>query len=128
MNLITPSALAVALSVTITGSAATRTSKPDAYIAVGESVNCIGIRSYRSTHVRDDKTVDFEINNRTIYRNNLPYNCPGLGNEKRFVIETSQSQLCSVDTIGVVQDYGGSYSVGARCGLGKFQRMEKPRR
>lgn len=99
--------------------------KPDNLVAVGEPVDCITPHMIRSSHVRDDKTIDFEMNNRTIYRNTLPYSCPGLGFEERFSYKLSTSQLCSVDIITVLQSFGGGLSQGASCGLGKFQKMEK---
>jgi hypothetical protein len=99
--------------------------KPDNLVAVGEPVDCIMPHMLRSTHVRDDKTIDFEMNNGTIYRNTLPYSCPSLGFEERFAYKLSTSQLCSVDIITVLQSFGGGLSQGASCGLGKFQKMEK---
>ncbi|MCP5399149.1 MAG: hypothetical protein H6921_07580 [Sphingomonas sp.] len=97
----------------------------DDLVAVGEPVNCIMPSRIRSTHVRDDQTIDFEMNNGKIYRNTLPYSCPSLGFEERFSYKLSTSQLCSVDIIYVLHNYGGSLSQGAGCGLGQFQPMEK---
>lgn len=99
--------------------------KPDNLVAVGEPVDCIMPHLVRSSHVRDDKTIDFEMNNGAIYRNTLPYSCPSLGFEERFAYKLSTSQLCSVDIITVLQSFGGGLSQGASCGLGKFQKMEK---
>lgn len=45
--------------------------------------------------------------------------------EDRFSYKTSTSQLCSVDTIRVLHNYGGQLEEGVGCGLGKFQPMEK---
>ena len=100
--------------------------KPDPYVAKGEPVDCINIRSIRSSRVRDDRTIDFEVSNRKIYRNTLPNSCPNLGFEKRFSYRTSISQLCSVDIITVLWNVGPGLQPGASCGLGKFQPMEKP--
>ncbi|ETI63045.1 hypothetical protein C100_14775 [Sphingobium sp. C100] len=100
--------------------------KPDPYVAKGEPVDCIQIRSIRSTDVRDDSTIDFIMNNKKIYRNSLPNSCPSLGFEKRFSYRTSLSQLCSVDIITVLWSGGPGLQPGASCGLGKFQPMEKP--
>ena len=102
--------------------------KPDNLVAVGEPVDCINPRLIRSTHVRDDQTIDFEMNGNTIYRNTLPYKCSSLGFEERFAYKLSTSQLCSVDIITVLQSFGGGLSQGPSCGLGKFQKMEKPKK
>jgi hypothetical protein len=59
------------------------------------------------------------------YRNSLPNGCPGLRRDDAFSYRTSTSQLCSVDIIRVVENYGGRLQQGAGCGLGKFQPIEK---
>ncbi len=96
------------------------------YQPSGKPVDCIPIRSIRSSSVKDDRTIDFEVNNKRIYRNILPNSCPSLGFEKRFSYATSLSQLCSVDIITVLWNAGPGLQPGASCGLGKFQPMEKP--
>ena len=93
---------------------------------VGEPVNCIPLRSIRSTRVHDDRTIDFETNGRKVYRNVLPNSCPSLGFEERFLYKTSLSQLCSVDIITVL--YSSPPTQGASCGLGKFQPVQLARR
>lgn len=106
-------------------SAVAKDKKPDNLVAVGDPVDCISLATIRSSHVRDDRTIDFETTGRKVYRNTLPYSCPGLGFEERFAFKTSTSQLCSVDIITVLQSFGGGLSHGASCGLGKFQPMQK---
>jgi hypothetical protein len=101
---------------------------PDPYVARGKAVDCIPLRSIRSTQVRDDRTIDFIMTSNKIYRNSLPNSCPTLGSEKRFSYRTSQSQLCSVDIITVLYNIGSSLQPGASCGLGTFQPMERPAR
>ena len=99
---------------------------PDPYVpASGAAIDCVQIQSIRSTTVRDDRTIDFIMNGRKIYRNTLPNSCPSLGFEKRFSYRTSLSQLCSVDIITVLWNVGPGLQPGASCGLGKFQPMEK---
>lgn len=95
-------------------------------VPVGEPVSCIMPSQLRSTRVIDDQTIDFEMNNGTVYRNRLSHRCPGLKMEERFAYKISTSQLCSVDIITVLQSFGGGLSQGASCGLGTFQKMEKP--
>lgn len=86
----------------------------------GAPVDCIQPNRIRETRVRDDSTIDFYMNDRTVYRNKLPQSCPELGFQEKFGYETSINQLCSVDIIHVLRDppMGGP---GAACGLGQFQ-------
>jgi len=120
-------AIAGVLAATASGDAAQAraSKKPDNLVAVGDPVNCIDINRIRSSRVRDDRTIDFEMNGRDIYRNTLPNSCPGLGFEQRFAYKTSINQLCSVDIITVLQGAGPGLMQGASCGLGQFQKMQK---
>ncbi len=93
--------------------------------AVGEPVNCVSLRNIRSTNVVDANTIDFKMNGGKTYRNSLPYSCPSLKFEDRFSYRTSTNQLCNVDIVRVLHDYGGRLTEGAGCGLGKFQPVEK---
>ena len=93
--------------------------------AVGEPKNCVSLNQIRSTKVIDNSTIDFKMAGGKTYRNSLPYSCPGLKYEDRFSYRTSQSQLCNVDIVRVLHDYGGRLTEGAGCGLGKFQPVEK---
>jgi hypothetical protein len=93
--------------------------------AVGEPVNCVSLTNIRSTKVVDNSTIDFKMAGGKTYRNSLPYSCPGLKFEDRFSYKTSLSQLCNVDIVRVLHDYGGHLQEGVGCGLGKFQPVEK---
>jgi len=86
--------------------------------ALGEPVNCVNISRIRNTVVHDDYTIDFNLGGGDIYRNTLANRCPSLGFEERFAYEANVGQLCSVDTIMVIQ--GGAVGQGPRCALGKF--------
>jgi hypothetical protein len=85
----------------------------------GEAVSCISISQVRETHVRSDKVIDFVAAGGKVYRNELPYSCPGLGSEQRFIHKTSLNEYCAIDTITVL--YNAPIYEGASCGLGKFQ-------
>jgi hypothetical protein len=99
--------------------------EPTPVRAVGEPVNCVSLKQIRSTKVVDNSTIDFKMAGGKTYRNSLPSSCPGLKFEDRFSYRTSTSQLCNVDIIRVLNDYGGRLSEGVGCGLGKFQPVEK---
>jgi hypothetical protein len=99
--------------------------KPAAGVSVvGAAKSCVPIRSIRSTAVVDDSTIDFKMVGGKTLRNHLPLSCPGLKFQDSFSYRTSLSQLCNVDVIRVVQNYGGGLQEGAACGLGKFQPVE----
>lgn len=92
----------------------------------GKPVDCVQISQIRSSSVRSDQIIDFEMAGGKVYRNTLPMSCPSLGFEERFAYKTSIGQLCSVDTITVLQSPG--ITPGPSCGLGKFQpvKLVKP--
>lgn len=92
---------------------------------VGEPVDCVSISRIRDTDVVDDKTIDFKMIGGKTYRNTLSNSCPGLQFEDRFSYRATTSQLCNVDTIRVLENWGGKLQNGAGCGLGKFQQIEK---
>lgn len=105
-----------------TAAPATAKTDKDAWKAArpsGKAVNCIPLTQISESRVRDDKTIDFYMRDKQVYRNVLPNSCPSLGSEKRFSYKTSLSQLCSTDIITVLIEPG--ISPGASCGLGQFQ-------
>ena len=121
-------ALLLAACVTESGTTASEAADQRALAEArptGPAVDCVQINRIRTTHVRDDQTIDFEMPSGEIYRNRLPNRCPGLGFEERFSYRTSLSRLCSVDTITVLQTDG---TRGASCGLGEFQPIALPER
>ena len=89
----------------------------------GDPVDCLRLSDIRETKVRNDHTIDFVTRGGKVYRNQMDgMSCPGLGFEKRFAHETTLSQLCSTDTITVLQSPG--LHRGASCGLGTFQPVK----
>lgn len=99
---------------------------PPAATPIGKPVSCVGLRQIRNTRVHGDQVIDFHMNGGRVYRNTLPYSCPRLGFEERFLYKTSLSQLCSVDIITVLSS--PDLSQGPSCGLGKFQPVELAKR
>lgn len=92
-------------------------------VPAGAPVNCITASSIRTTRVIDENTVDFTLNGNKIFRNHLPNGCPGLNFDRAFAYAPTTNQLCSVDTITVIQQGGGPMR-GATCGLGPFTPMK----
>jgi hypothetical protein len=91
---------------------------------VGEPVDCIQLTRIDHTLVRDNRTVDFHMRGREVYRNRLRHECPGLAFEDGFTYRTSTGRLCSVDLIAVNRSGGGGGPAGPACALGSFQRIE----
>ena len=92
---------------------------------VGAPKNCVSTHQIRSTKIINDSTIDFKMAGGKTYRNSLPSSCPGLRRDDAFSYRTSTSQLCNVDIIRVVENFGGRLQEGAGCGLGKFQEIVK---
>lgn len=118
--------LIAAVAVTLglaTASAAPRdrTTVPEA-TPDGKPISCVQTSSISSTQVHGDSVIDFHMLGGKVYRNILPNSCPSLGFEERFLYKTSIGELCSVDTITVLQSPG--LSRGATCGLGTFQPVQ----
>jgi hypothetical protein len=90
-------------------------------VSDGPAVSCINRQQIRSTSVPDGRTINFEMTSRRIFSNTLPAICPGLGNSRAFKMNTRTSQLCSSNTITVINIGGGAR--GATCPLGRFQPM-----
>ena len=111
-----------------TGSTAARRDTVPAATATGPAVSCVQSSSISETRVHGDRTIDFVLNNRKVYRNVLPNSCPGLGFNETILYKTQTNQLCSVDIITVLQSPG--LTRGASCGLGQFQpvELEKPKK
>ena len=112
------------LALAISGCADSSNSTPrsqQVWVPDGEPVNCITLRNIRSTHVVDDRTINFVVSSRRMFRNDLPFACPGLGFSRAFKHNSRTGQLCSVDTITVINN---SNIRGPSCGLGRFHPMK----
>ena len=116
---------AAALALLAAGCAAGRSAEAPPAVAAGAAVSCIPIASIRESRVRSDRVIDFVTTGRRVYRNTLPYDCPGLGFERRFAYSTSLTQLCSLDVVTVFTT--SPVQRGATCGLGPFQPVTLPR-
>lgn len=120
-NLILMTAIGGAL---VAGPAIAKKREMPVATTTGAAVDCITISQIRESRVRSDTVIDFRTGGNKWYRNTLPNSCPSLGFEERFSYRTSLNQLCAVDTIAVLQTFGGHLQEGPRCGLGKFQPVE----
>ena len=117
--------VSLALLLLLAGCANSSDGEPRArqsWVPDGDPVSCISKRQIRSTHVVDDRTINFVMNNRRMYRNELPFACSGLSFQRAFKTNSRSSQLCSSDSIRVVQP--GMTRGGFACSLGRFQPMK----
>jgi len=87
---------------------------------------CIPIMQIDHTKILDDQNVLFYMKNKKIYKNHLPNRCAGLKASDTFKYKTSQSQLCNVDIITVLNRTGGDFMPGPSCGLGLFEPYTPP--
>jgi hypothetical protein len=84
--------------------------------------NCVAPSNIRQTVVIDDSTILFYMRGgaKVTYRNTLPHTCPNLAREGRFSYKTTINQLCNVDLITVLEQWGAGLREGFTCGLGSF--------
>ncbi len=82
--------------------------------------NCISVNRIRSTKVIDDETILFYMRGGDIYQNILDRDCPRLEQNNRFMYETFGGRLCEIDTITVLEQFGGGLDRGFTCPLGGF--------
>jgi hypothetical protein len=92
--------------------------------AAGKTERCIPIHSIRQTKVVDDQTIIFYTTGNRNFMNRLSHNCGGLEMADSFSYKTSQSQLCNVDIITVLNRMGSSFAPGPSCGLGEFEPID----
>lgn len=88
-------------------------------------VDCIPLDRVDRTEVLDDRSIVFHMRGRDAYLNQLERECPGLDREKRFMYEVRNAQLCNVDTISVLENWGVGVARGFTCQLGPFQRVSE---
>ncbi len=89
-----------------------------------EAVRCVDLLRVDRTDVVDDENIFFYMKDGTVYRNQLPYRCPGLAREDRFMYKPHANRLCDLDLITVLTDFGGGLNQGASCGLGRFHPVD----
>jgi hypothetical protein len=89
---------------------------------IGKPTSCLRLSDISETHFYGDQVIDFVVFGGKVYRNTLPYACPSLGFEQRYLHKSYGGDICSLDLITVLQSPGLSH--GATCGLGEFQQVQ----
>lgn len=93
------------------------------WVQDGPAVNCISVHQIRSMRIINDSTIDFEVNRNRAFRNNLPFRCSGMSFGRPIQHNSRTSQLCSLNTITVINTGPGPN--GPPCQLGQFQPMKR---
>jgi len=87
---------------------------------------CLTLMRIDRTEIIDDQTIVFHLKGDDIYVNELDQPCNRLEREGRFTYRTSTGQLCSSDTISVLESSGfGGLQEGFTCGLGRFRSVDE---
>ena len=112
----------------LAGGAAASASKPEdpevriakalAGRVAGPPVDCLNLRDIRSSRIVDRTAILYETNGGKLYLNRPRIGADTLDWNDILVTDTHSSQLCSIDTVRLI-DRGSGFSSGF-VGLGKF--------
>ena len=90
-----------------------------------DATHCLRIANIDNIRIINDRTLLFEMRTGPAYRNDLPRNCPGLDRNDTLMYRSSVGQLCNIDIITVLDDWGFGFSPGVSCGLGMFHPVDE---
>ena len=90
-----------------------------------EGTKCISLQRIQSTEVIDKQHILFRLTRHDMYVNTLSHPCPGLRPNQPYMYSTSMSQLCSLDSITVLNQVPFGFTAGASCGLGTFEPIDE---
>jgi hypothetical protein len=85
-----------------------------------EGVRCISLTRIDRTEVIDNRHIAFHMLGGDIYLNRLRRECTNLDRNRGFSYHSSTGQICAIDSISVIEDFGSDLSRGAACTLGLF--------
>ena len=91
-----------------------------------ETKRCLRLSQVDTTKVIDSRHIVFEMKDNSLYVTRLPHRCPGLRPNTSWMHSTHSNDICDLDTITVLDNFGGGFQRGATCGLGKFEPLAKP--
>jgi hypothetical protein len=89
----------------------------------GAPKDCISVSDSDGPQIIDDHTIVYKPVGRTLWRNDLASECPGLRPYTTLIVEVHGSQICRNDRFRAI-DPGASIP-GPYCMLGKFTPYEK---
>jgi hypothetical protein len=99
--------------------------------AAPKTTSCIQLSQIERTDILDDQTMIFHMRGKKAWKNKLPFKCPRLKFEGRYLFKTSINSICNTDIITVLFQTGGGVAglqEGASCGLGTFEEFTPPPR
>lgn len=84
-------------------------------------LRCVSLSSIDRTEVIDDQTIAFYLRGGRVYLNHLARACRNLRPNQAFSYRTATGQLCAIDVINVIEDFGPGANFGDTCALGQFE-------
>jgi len=115
---------AMVLLVTVTTTMPTYADDAD-NVKTDRPQHCLSLIRIKDSTILDNQRIIFETVGNKYYLNQLSHPCPGLSEQKAFMYRTSLDQLCDLDIITVLDDYGFGFQPGSSCGLGVFEPISK---
>ncbi len=79
---------------------------------------CLDPQQIRSTQIKDNKTILFQMRNGDVWTNTLVAECPGLKSGQSISQMVTTNRICSFR-----QSFSSNFS-GAMCRLGAFTRVQ----
>ena len=117
MNLRSVGALTLILGI---GTADAALAQDDAEARDMEAEHCVRVDDVDDIDIVDAGTLIFRMRGGEVYRNDLPHECPGMRSNDTLMYRSSVGQLCSIDIVTVLEDWGFGFAPGVSCGLGMF--------
>ena len=91
---------------------------------IGEAVSCLSVSRIRSSTVRGDGVIDFQVTGGDVYRSRSASGCPGLRRNDGITYDVRGGSLCSGEIVYRLDNYGSQLSRGPACNLGEFVPVE----
>jgi len=83
------------LCLALLAGCATPPAQPPEQVAAGQNSICLKTYMIDHTSEPDDRTILFYMRDGTVWRNSLPFSCPGLSYQGGFEYTTSFDEICS---------------------------------
>lgn len=90
-----------------------------------EPLRCVRLASIDRTEVIDNHNIAFFLKGGHIYVNRLRATCRRLAPGRAFSYSVSTGQICTVDTIAVLENFGFGLTRSDTCSLGTFIPMDE---
>lgn len=94
-------------------------------VEAGPPVNCLNVGTITNSYIVDGTAILYEVSGGDIYVNRPQTNASSLNRHQVLVTDTHIPQLCSVDTVTLLDGTTGIQT--GFVGLGEFVPYKKPR-